>query len=90
MSFRREPGSRIVHRRTVGFYSVEVRTLKTPAGVWKAAYLVEPAVHAGPRDFVMISLLEQFPDEREAVDAAMVKGVAHAGWLDSERSSRVR
>lgn len=79
-----------MHRRTVGFYSVEVRTLKTPEGVWKAAYLVEPAGHARPRDFVMISLLEQFEDEREAVDVAMERGVSHAAWLEAARSTPVR
>jgi hypothetical protein len=55
-----------VHRRTVGQYSVEVRTLRAPSGVWKAAYIVEPAIHAGPRDFVMITLLDEFEDERVA------------------------
>ncbi|MDF3981612.1 hypothetical protein P3W24_06500 [Luteibacter sp. PPL201] len=70
-----------MHRRIVGRYSVEVRTLRTPAGAWKSAYIVEPAAHAGPRDFVMISLLEAFADERSAVDAAMARGVKHADWL---------
>jgi len=74
-----------VHRRTVGQYSVEVRTLKAPTGLWKAAYIVEPAGHAGPRDFVMITLLENFDDERAAVDAAMEKGVRHADWLQDAR-----
>ena len=76
-----------MHRRTVGQYSVEVRTLRTPSGVWKAAYIVEPAVHAGPRDFVMITLLEEFDDERLAVDAAMERGISHADWLDTARST---
>lgn len=76
-----------MHRRTVGQYSVEVRTLRTPSGVWKAAYIVEPAVHAGPRDFVMITLLEAFDDERLAVDAAMERGMSHAEWLDVARST---
>ncbi|MGY3230684.1 hypothetical protein ACVWWJ_002168 [Luteibacter sp. HA06] len=76
-----------MHRRTVGQYSVEVRTLRTPSGVWKAAYIVEPALHAGPRDFVMITLLEEFDDERLAVDAAMERGISHADWLDTARST---
>jgi hypothetical protein len=66
---------------------VEVRTLRTPSGVWKAAYIVEPALHAGPRDFVMITLLEEFEDERLAVDAAMSRGISHADWLDVARST---
>ncbi|NID14817.1 hypothetical protein HBF32_04965 [Luteibacter yeojuensis] len=74
-----------MHRRTVGRYSVEARTLKTPAGVWKAAYIVEPVGHAGPRNFVMITLLDEFPDERAAVDAAMEKGARHADWLAETR-----
>lgn len=74
-----------MHRRTVGQYSVEVRTLKTPTGVWKSAYIVEPVGHAGPRDFVMITLLDEFADERAAVDAAMEKGMRHADWLDNAR-----
>lgn len=74
-----------MHRRIVGRYSIEVRTLRTPSGTWKAAYIVEPATHAGPRDFVMISLLEEFTDERAAVDAAMARGVKHADWLDTSR-----
>lgn len=74
-----------MHRRTVGQYSVEVRTLRAPSGVWKAAYIVEPALHAGPRDFVMITLLEEFDDERVAVDAAMERGMSHADWLDVAR-----
>ncbi|WP_448101243.1 hypothetical protein [Luteibacter jiangsuensis] len=74
-----------MHRRTVGQYSVEVRTLKAPTGLWKAAYIVEPAGHGGPRDFVMITLLENFDDERSAVDAAMEKGVRHADWLQEAR-----
>jgi hypothetical protein len=76
-----------MHRRTVGKYSVEVRTLKTPAGVWKAAYIVEPVGHAGPRDFVMITLLDEFAEERSAVDAAMRKGVRHADWLAEARGT---
>ncbi|HEY4294575.1 hypothetical protein [Luteibacter sp.] len=71
-----------MHRRTVGQHSVEVRTLTTRPGVWKAAYIVEPVSHAGPRDFVMITLLDEFSDERTAVDAAMEKGSRHAEWLD--------
>ena len=74
-----------MHRRTFGQYSVEVRTLRTATGVWKAAYIVEPVGHAGPRDFVMISLLDEFPDERTAVDAAMEKGARHADWLGGAR-----
>jgi hypothetical protein len=66
---------------------VEVRTLKTASGVWKAAYVVEPAAHAGPRDFVMITLLDEFDDERLAVDAAMERGVSHADWLDVARTT---
>ncbi|HVI56163.1 MAG TPA: hypothetical protein VM621_14060 [Luteibacter sp.] len=76
-----------MHRRTVGKYSVEVRTLRAPSGVWKAAYIVEPALYAGPRDFVMITLLEEFEDERLAVDAAMQRGISHADWLDAARST---
>ncbi|SDF45808.1 MULTISPECIES: hypothetical protein [Rhodanobacteraceae] len=76
-----------MHRRTVGQYSVEVRTLRTLAGVWKAAYIVEPAVSAGPRDFVMITLLDEFDDERVAVDAAMERGVRHADWLNASRGA---
>lgn len=74
-----------MHRRIVGRYSIEVRTLRTATGAWKAAYIVEPAAHAGPRDFVMISLLEEFGDERSAVDAAMDRGMKHADWLDTAR-----
>ncbi|SFW26936.1 hypothetical protein [Luteibacter sp. UNCMF366Tsu5.1] len=74
-----------MHRRIVGQYSVEVRTLKTPVGGWKAAYIVEPAAQAGPRDFVMITLLDEFDDERSAVDAAMEKGSRHAHWLAESR-----
>lgn len=74
-----------MHRRIVGQYSVEVRTLRTPAGGWKAAYIVEPAAQAGPRDFVMITLLDAFPDERAAVDAAMEKGTRHATWLTESK-----
>lgn len=74
-----------MHRRTVGHYSVEARILKTAGGVWKAAYIVEPVSHAGPRDFVMITLLDEFPDERAAVDAAMEKGARHADWLAGAR-----
>lgn len=76
-----------MHRRVVGQYSVEVRTLRTPSGVWKSAYIVEPAAHAGPRDFVMITLLEEFDDERLAVDAAMARGISHADWLDVARTT---
>lgn len=76
-----------MHRRTVGQYSVEVRTLRAPSGVWKAAYIVEPAIHAGPRDFVMITLLDEFEDERVAVDAAMERGISHADWLDAARTT---
>lgn len=83
----RPDGSGIVHRRTVGQYSVEVRTLRAPSGVWKSAYIVEPAIHAGPRDFVMITLLEEFEDERLAVDAAMERGISHADWLDAARTT---
>lgn len=75
-----------MHRRIVGLYSVEVRTLKSAGGTWKSAYIVEPAAHAGPRDFVMISLLEEFADERAAVDAAMERGVKHADWLENSRA----
>lgn len=74
-----------MHRRNVGQYSVEVRTLRIATGVWKAAYIVEPAGHAGPRDFVMITLLDEFDNERDAVDAAMEKGARHADWLDDAR-----
>lgn len=74
-----------MHRRIVGQYSVEVRTLKAPSGVWKAAYIVEPAAHAGPHDFVMITLLDDFLDERVAVDAAMDRGIKHADWLAGAR-----
>jgi hypothetical protein len=80
-------GSEDVHRRIVGQYSVEVRTLRTSMGAWKAAYIVEPALHAGPHDFVMITLLEDFDAEREAVDAAMEKGSRHAEWLADARSA---
>ncbi|SEV91035.1 hypothetical protein [Luteibacter sp. 329MFSha] len=76
-----------MHRRTVGQYSVEVRTLKTPTGTWKAAYIVEPAADAGPHDFVMITLLDEFDVERAAVDAAMSRGIRHAGWLADARSA---
>lgn len=76
-----------MHRRIVGQYSVEVRTLKTAGGAWKAAYIVEPAAHAGPHDFVMITLLDEFDSERAAVDAAMQKGVRHADWLADARSA---
>ncbi|GAA0911811.1 hypothetical protein GCM10009552_25630 [Rothia nasimurium] len=76
-----------MHRRIVGQYSVEVRTLKSATGTWKSAYIVEPAAHAGPRDFVMISLLEEFRDERSAVDAAMDRGMKHADWLETSRSA---
>lgn len=79
-----------MHRRIVGQYSVEVRTLKSPSGRWKAAYLVEPALHAGPRDFVMITLLDAFDEERDAVDAAMDRGVAHAEWLTASRQEYTR
>lgn len=79
-----------MHRRNIGFYSVEIRTLRTASGVWKAAYIVEPAMNAAPRDFVMITLLDEFTDERHAVDAAMERGTEHARWLDLERGSRVR
>jgi hypothetical protein len=75
-----------VHRRLVGKYSVEVRTLRAPSGVWKSAYIVELAVHAGPRDFVMITLLDEFLDERQAVDTAMERGARHALWLDESAS----
>ena len=44
-------------------------------------------MHAGPRDFVMITLLEEFDDERLAVDAAMERGISHADWLDTARST---
>lgn len=76
-----------MHRRIVGRYSVEVRTLTTPAGIWKAAYIVEPAAYAAPCDFVMITLLEEFLEERIAVDAAMERGIKHAEWLASARSA---
>jgi len=76
-----------VHRRIVGQYSVEVRTLRTSMGAWKAAYIVEPAPHAGPHDFVMITLLDDFDVERAAVDAAMEKGTRHAEWLADARSA---
>lgn len=79
-----------MHRRIVGQFSVEVRTLKSPAGTWKAAYIVEPAAHAGPRDFVMITLLDAFDDERDAVDAAMDRGVKHAEWLAASRQAYTR
>jgi hypothetical protein len=85
-----DQGSRIVHRRIVGRYSVEVRTLKTAAGRWKAAYIVEPAAHAGPRDFVMITLLDEFAEERLAVDAAMERGIKHADWLVGARQAYSR
>jgi len=80
-------GSEDVHRRIVGQYSVEVRTLRTSLGRWKSAYIVEPAQHAGPHDFVMITLLDEFDAEREAVDAAMEKGRRHAVWLADARSA---
>lgn len=76
-----------MHRRLVGKYSVEVRTLRAPSGVWKSAYIVELAGHAGPRDFVMITLLDEFLDERQAVETAMERGATHALWLDE--SARV-
>lgn len=79
-----------MHRRIVGQYSVEVRTLKTPSGVWKAAYIVEPALSAGPRDFVMITLLDEFDDERMAVDMAMERGARHADWLSAARDAYTR
>ncbi|MGF6709277.1 hypothetical protein QFZ41_000241 [Luteibacter sp. W1I16] len=79
-----------MHRRIVGRYSVEVRTLKTSAGRWKAAYIVEPAAYAGPRDFVMITLLDEFEEERLAVDAAMERGIKHADWLASARRAYSR
>ncbi|MBB3228049.1 hypothetical protein FHW69_002684 [Luteibacter sp. Sphag1AF] len=63
--------------------------MKTPKGVFKAAYIVEPAAYAGPKDFVMISLLDDFDDERSAVDAAMGRGVKHAVWLDAARTERI-
>lgn len=75
-----------MHRRIVGNYGVEVRTLHQPGGRWKSAYIVEP-MHAGPRDFVMITLLEEFADERQAVDAAMAKGADHANWLAAARKA---
>lgn len=75
-----------MHRRIVGQYCVEVRTLRNPTGSWKSAYIVELA-HAGPRDFVMITLLDEFLDERAAVDAAMEKGCKHADWLAHARSA---
>jgi hypothetical protein len=49
--------------------------------VWKSAYIVELAAHAGPRDFVMITLLDEFQDERQAVETAMERGAHHAAWL---------
>lgn len=70
-----------MHRRIVGKYSVEVRTLRAPSGVWKSAYIVELAVDAAPRDFVMITLLDEFQDERQAVETAMERGAHHAAWL---------
>ncbi|MET0937163.1 MAG: hypothetical protein ABWX83_14305 [Luteibacter sp.] len=76
-----------MHRRIVGQYSVEVRTLRASSGVWRAAYIVEPSAHAGPRDFVMITLLDEFDDERVAVDAAMKRGLSHAEWLDVARET---
>jgi hypothetical protein len=75
-----------MHRRIVGQYCVEVRTLRNSLGLWKSAYIVELA-HAGPRDFVMITLLEEFLDERAAVDAAMEKGCQHANWLAAARNA---
>lgn len=74
-----------MHRRTVGQHSVEVRTLRTSTGAWKSAYIVEPVGRGGPRDFVMITLMDEFPDERAAVDAAMEKGARHAHWLADAR-----
>jgi hypothetical protein len=79
-----------VHRRIVGQYSVEVRTLRTSAGFWKAAYIVEPAAHAGPHDFVMITLLEDFQEERFAVNSAMERGIKHADWLADARRTYSR
>lgn len=79
-----------MHRRTVANYSVEIRTLRTKAGMWKSAYIVEPVAQNGSRDFVMISLLEEFADERSAVDAAMEKGAKHAEWLAAARTTDVR
>jgi hypothetical protein len=73
----------------VGHYCVEVRCIKTAAGQFKAAYIVEHAVYSGPKDFVMITLLEVFADERSAVDAAMERGSAHADWLTAARSASV-
>jgi hypothetical protein len=76
-----------MHRRIVGHYCVEARTLRTPNGAWKSAYLVEP-VHGGPRDFTMITLLDEFDSERAAIDAAMERGARHAQWLDAAHTVR--
>jgi len=35
----------------------------------------------------MITLLEEFEDEREAVNAAMERGISHADWLDVARTT---
>ncbi|WP_207906847.1 hypothetical protein [Luteibacter rhizovicinus] len=64
--------------------------MQTSAGVYKSAYIVEPAAYIGPKDFVMISLLDDFENERSAVDAAMGRGIKHAEWLDTARSERTR
>lgn len=77
-----------MHRRIVGTYSVEARTLRTKQGTWKAAYILEPAASSGPRDFVMISLLDEFTEERAAVDAAMERGGTHAEWLRAARAEQ--
>jgi hypothetical protein len=64
--------------------------MKTAVGHFKAAYIVEHALRAGPKDFVMITLLDVFADERSAVDAAMERGTAHADWLAMSRPEPVR
>jgi hypothetical protein len=38
----------------------------------------------------MITLLDEFDDERLAVDAAMDRGVKHAEWLMASRTAPAR
>jgi hypothetical protein len=82
-------GRKIVHRKIVGHYCVEARCTRTPEGAFKSAYIVEPVNSRGPSDFVMISLLDIFREERSAIDAAMQRGEAHAGWLNAARTHAV-
>jgi hypothetical protein len=80
---------KIVHRKIVGHYCVEARCTRTVEGKFKSAYIVEPVPYAGAKDFVMISLLDAYGDERSAIDAAMLRGEAHANWLNAARMQTV-